>query len=135
MPKDRYTGRVAKNYDYSYTKLDEMPIGWKKKFGLRMCTAIRTNLTTEDALKRFNIEEFKEEYGALKVYTYGSTRIIERLLIPQFSKMSERTCCVCGADATKIAIVWTMPVCDKCANSKLPNSYVDIDYFYGDFNE
>ena len=112
-----------------------MPVGWKKRFGLSMCSALKKCLVKENALDRFRIEDIKEKYGALKVYTYGSTPIVERLLLPKYEKISERVCCICGENATKIAIPWIVPVCDKCANSDRPNSYVDIDYYYGEFNE
>lgn len=135
LPRDRYSGRVPRDYDYSYTKLDEMPRGWRKRLGLKLCAALKKRLIKENALDRFAIEDIKEEYGAMKVYTYGSTRSIERLLIPSYEKMTERICCVCGENATKVSIVWTVPLCDKCANSSRPNSYVDIDYFYEGVNE
>ena len=134
LPKDNYTGRVPNNYDYSYTKLDEMPAGWRKKFGLSMCSSIKKTLEKQNALKGFAIESIKEKFGALQVYTYGGTRVIENLVLPNYSKISERVCCVCGERATKIAVPWIVPLCDKCANSERPNSYVDIDYYYGEEN-
>ena len=44
LPKNRYTGRVPDGYDYSYTALDWMPPGWKKKFGIKMCKDIKKSL-------------------------------------------------------------------------------------------
>lgn len=33
MPRNRWTGKVPEDYDYSYTELDSMPDGWRKAFG------------------------------------------------------------------------------------------------------
>ena len=132
LPKNNMTGRVPDNYDYSYTALDWMPPGWKKKFGLKMCKDIAKSLTRTGNPRKFQIEDIKEKYGALHVYTYGSTLEIENKILPKYERISQRVCGVCGEPATKISIAWIYPLCDKCANSGRPNSYVDIDYFYGE---
>ena len=33
LPRNRWTGLVHPDYDYSYTELDAMPTGWRKAFG------------------------------------------------------------------------------------------------------
>lgn len=33
LPRNRWTGKVQEDYDYSYTELDGMPDGWRKAFG------------------------------------------------------------------------------------------------------
>ncbi len=33
IPRNRWTGKVPEDYDYSYTELDSMPDGWRKAFG------------------------------------------------------------------------------------------------------
>ncbi len=130
LPKNRYTGRVPDGYDYSYTALDWMPPGWKKKFGIKMCKDIKKSLEKNSGPIAYQIEDIKEKYGALEVYGYGSTIDIENRVLPKYERMSERICGVCGKPATKIAIAWIFPLCDDCANSERPNSYVDIDYYY-----
>ena len=37
IPRNRWTGKVPEDYDYSYTELDSMPDGWRKAFGEQMC--------------------------------------------------------------------------------------------------
>ena len=44
MPRNRWTGEVPEDYDYSYTELDSMPDGWRKAFGEQMCEDIREEL-------------------------------------------------------------------------------------------
>ena len=41
IPRNRWTGKVPEDYDYSYTELDSMPDGWRKAFGEQMCEDIR----------------------------------------------------------------------------------------------
>ena len=33
IPRNRWTGKVPEDYDYSYTELDSMPDGWRKALG------------------------------------------------------------------------------------------------------
>ena len=132
LPKSMYTNRPPDGYDYSYTVLDWMPAGWKKKFGVKMCKDIMKSLESNRCVDRFQIEDIKEKYGELRVYTYGSTMEIEGKILPKYTGISQRICGICGEPATKISIGWIFPLCDKCANSSKPNSYVDIDYYYGE---
>lgn len=44
IPRNRWTGKVPEDYDYSYTELDSMPDGWRKAFGEQMCEDIRDEL-------------------------------------------------------------------------------------------
>lgn len=39
IPRNRWTGKVPEDYDYSYTELDSMPDGWRKAFGEQMLRA------------------------------------------------------------------------------------------------
>ena len=41
LPRNRWTGEVAEDYDYHYTELDGMPDGWRIAFGKQMCEEIR----------------------------------------------------------------------------------------------
>ena len=38
IPRNRWTGKVPEDYDYSYTELDSMPDGWRKAFGEQMAS-------------------------------------------------------------------------------------------------
>lgn len=132
LPKDMHTNRVPAGYNYSYTVLDWMPIGWRNKFGIKMCKDIMKSLEANGNINHFQIEDIKEKYGALRVYTYGSTMEIEDKILPRYERLSQKTCVVCGERATKISKSWIVPICDECANRDRPDSYVDIDYFYGE---
>ena len=49
MPRNRWTGEVPEDYDYSYTELDSMPDGWRKAFGEQK----PYGLTPEEAAVQF----------------------------------------------------------------------------------
>ena len=60
MPRNRWTGEVPEDYDYSYTELDSMPDGWRKAFGEQMCEDIREELVRAEYLDQYRITQIKE---------------------------------------------------------------------------
>ena len=36
MPRNRWTGNIPEDFNYSYTELDALEDGWRKAFGERM---------------------------------------------------------------------------------------------------
>ena len=88
IPRNRWTGKVPEDYDYSYTELDSMPDGWRK---------------------------IKEKYGTLCWYDFGCTERMLRDIIPKYEHLSARTCIRCGNPATKVSTGWISPYCDTCA--------------------
>ena len=68
MPRNRWTGAVPEDYDYSYTELDSMPNGWRKAFGKQMCEDIREELIRAEYLDQYRITQIKEKYGTLCWY-------------------------------------------------------------------
>lgn len=116
IPRNRWTGEVVEDYDYSYTELDAMPDGWRKVFGEQMCEEIQNELnklSEEDKLK-YRILQIKEKYGYLRWYSNWHTDEIAKI-ITKYEELSERTCIKCGAPATKISLGWISPWCDECA--------------------
>ena len=57
IPRNRWTGKIPEDYDYSYTELDSMPDGWRKAFGSK-CVKISVrnwyvpSISTNTALPR-----------------------------------------------------------------------------------
>lgn len=115
MPHNRWTDEIPEDFDYSYTELDAMPDGWRKAFGEQMCEEIREELVRVDYLEKYRIAQIKEKYGFLRWYDFGGTEKMNREIIPKYAHLSERTCIMCGAPATKIATGWISPYCDACA--------------------
>ena len=116
LPRNRWTGEVVEDYDYSYTELDAMPDGWRAAFGEQMCEEIQheLNMMKPDLANDFRIMQIKEKYGRLCFYTNWVTNSINGI-INKYDKISAHTCISCGAPATKISKGWISPWCDKCS--------------------
>ena len=130
LPRNRWTGKVVENYDYSFTELDDMPDGWRIAFGEQFCADIQHELDKlkPEAAADFRVLQIKEKFGQLRFYTNWVTEGINEV-IRQYENLSEHTCIGCGAPATKISTGWISPWCDKCAG-KIHDNTVDIDEFY-----
>ena len=132
VPRNRFSGEVVENYDYSYTELDEMPDGWRKAFGEQICEEIQRELNKlpdKDRLS-YRILQIKEKFGYLRWYTNWSTIGLDNI-IRKYEQISERTCIKCGAAATKISNGWISPWCDECAKEVIKcDNLINIeDYF------
>ena len=126
IPRNRWTGKVPEDYDYSYTELDSMPDGWRKAFGEQMCEDIREELVCAEYLDQYRITQIKEKYGTLCWYDFGGTERMLRDIIPKYEHLSARTCIRCGNPATKVSIGWISPYCDTCAG-KISHSSMEIN--------
>lgn len=130
LPRNRWTGEVIEDYDYSFTELDDMPDGWRIAFGEQFCADIQHEL---DKLKPetaadFRVLQTKEKFGRLAFYTNWVTEGIDEV-IRRYENLSEHTCIGCGAPATKVSTGWLSPWCDKCTE-KIHDNTIDIDEFY-----
>lgn len=117
IPRNRWTDEEVEDYDFTWTELDAMPEGWRKLFGEHMCAEIAAILKKADYLDKYRIIQIKEKYGSLRWYDAGvPVKISEELdaLIRFYEILSERTCIVCGAPATRITTGWISPYCDNC---------------------
>lgn len=122
LPRNRWTGEVSDDYDYSYTELDAMPDGWRKAFGEQMCQEIYDDLILNNCLDTYRIMQIKEKFGLLRWYDSSTTEKIIREIIPKYEALSKKICINCGNPATKVSTGWISPYCDKCA----PKGSVDI---------
>lgn len=124
LPRNRWTDEVVEDYDYTWTELDAMPTGWRNAFGEQICAEIAAILKKANYLDKYRIVQIKEKYGSLRWYDAGvPIEISEELdtLIRFYEILSERTCIVCGAPATRITTWLISPYCDNCV-SKDENS-------------
>lgn len=129
LPRNRWTGEVVDNYDYSFTELDDMPDGWRIAFGEEMCEEIQQALNElGKQANTFRILQIKEKFGYLRLYTNWYTSKISNI-IHKYEDMSRYICIECGAPASKITTGWINPWCDKCAEN-YHESTVDINDFY-----
>ena len=115
LPRNRWTGRVVEDYDYSWTELDAMPGGWRKAFGIDLCRDLKEALVKSNMLDKYRISQIKEKYGSLRWYDFGNTKEGYEV-IDRYEKLSEETCIACGDKATRISIGWISPFCDSCGS-------------------
>ena len=110
----------------SYTELDALEPGWRKKFGMDLCKDLRKQLIKEGNLFKFRVTQIKEKFGSLRFYfNNGSDEIFK--IIGKYEDISARTCIRCGKPATRISRGWISPYCDSCYPEK---DYIPIDEFY-----
>ena len=103
LPHNRQTDEVDKDYNYSYTELDSMPIGWRKAFGIDICNEIKRALEKDiRLLSEYRITQIKEKYGTLRWYSNFTTKELSEV-IDKYERLSSHTCIVCGKEATKIS--------------------------------
>ena len=110
--------KTDKPIEYPYTYLDDIPYGWKRAFGIKMCEEIRSVLIKGKYLYNYRVAQVKEKYGGLRWYDEGAPSSIWRELqdiINKYEKLSYHTCICCGHPATKISKGWISPFCDNCA--------------------
>ena len=131
IPRNRWTGFIPDDYDYSYTEIDDMPTGWRKAFGLQMCDEIAEILKKADYLNEYRITQIKEKYGYLRWYDFGVPESIFTelgLVIAKYEVLSSKICIKCGKPATKVTLGWIEPYCDECISNNC--KYADIDEYY-----
>lgn len=121
IPRSLWSGEIHPDYDYSFTKLDDLPEGWRIAFGEELCEEIKAALLRdggEEALNAYRVLDIKEKYGVLRWYDrHGNNEIYK--LINQYAARSAVTCIQCGKPATKRSMGYICPYCDACAG-KLP---------------
>ena len=114
LPRNVFTDELPDNYDYSYTLLDEMPSGWKKSFGLKMCNELKKVLIETNCLDTFRIHQIKEKYGTLRIYSNFTNDKLEKV-ISKYEDLSASTCLYCGQPAEYVTLGWISYLCEKCA--------------------
>ena len=132
IPKDPFSGEMIKNYDYSFTYLDECPEGWRELF-FNMCTLIKPILIKYEKLNDFRLLQVKEKYGRLAIYHAGAPESVNDI-ISYYEHLSCKVCVGCGKPATKITPGWISPWCDECA-SEHGQYCIDIDEWFKEIKE
>ena len=131
LPRNRWTGNIPKDYNYSYTELDAMPDGWRKAFGLLMCEDIKNVLIKENFLYDYRIMDIKEKYGTLHWYDGGSTQEIADI-IANYEYISGYTCIKCGKfNVDMFDDGWISPYCDECFSHQRKMVNRNVERFGG----
>ena len=122
MPRNRWTGEVPNDFNYSYTELDAMDNGWRQAFGERMCEEIRNALIEDNCLEEYRISQIKEKYGTLRWYDFGTTQKVYDI-VAKYEYISGFICQNCGRPYAKEFNTggWICTLCENCASEIFPN--------------
>lgn len=117
----------------SSIELDAMEPGWRIKFGEDICKEIKKSILTTYIkneqptslfgkikcyckgirhLYSYRIQQIKEKFGQLRWYAYGDTEDTLKI-ISKYEDISERTCIICGKEATYRSTGWVCPFCEE----------------------
>ena len=115
----------------SYSELDDMPDGWRKRFGIQFCKELKEAIhkcKDKTYRSKFRIVDIKEKFGTLRVYVNLCSDEVDRV-IQKYEYISQYVCVTCGEDAVKKTTGWICPYCEKC----LPDNqiWVWIQPIYG----
>ena len=105
----------------TYTELDAMDKGWRKRFGIDICKDVKKSLLKNGGIKhllKYRIMQIKEKFGRLRWYDENGTTEILSQIIPKYEELSYHTCISCGKPATKLTTGWICPYCDDCIGDR-----------------
>ena len=128
IPRYDWSGEIVKDYDYTSTYLDDIPVGWKIAFGEMMCEEIKQELIRCNYLNEFRIVQAKEKFGGLRIYTNGEPVDCKvQQIIDKYSALSENICVICGKPDVPITNNgWISPYCKKCFTT--PNDWYKKEF-------
>ena len=120
-PRNVWNDEEIEDYDYSYTILDDMPEGWKKRFGEELCEDLKEELEKCNYLDKYRIVQLKEKYSSMRLYDGGSPRESHvQEIIDKYEHISGRTCVCCGKFPVPVTDAgWILPICKECFEKKV----------------
>lgn len=117
LPRNVWTGKVRKDYDYSYTEYDHIPKGWKIGFGKFLLEDLKVACLKTNFLDKLRFSQIKEKYGTLRMYNFGAPQEVHNVL-EKYEFISEHVCIQCGSPYACIVndYGWCLPLCECCWN-------------------
>lgn len=115
-PKNVWTGKISKDYDYTWINWGCSP-GWEKAYGNMYMKELG------DEIKRIGQKDFmilqeKEKFATHRLYTNGTSEKAYEI-IDKYEFISEHVCYFCGRPDTHVTDTgWILPVCPKCYEKK-----------------
>lgn len=100
-----------------YNELDDMPEGWRRSFGMKMCDEIKRQLKEEKNLYKLRITQIKEKFGTLRFYVASASKEVYNI-IDKYEDISYRTCISCGRPAKYLTTGWICPYCENCLSEE-----------------
>ena len=112
-PKSVWTGKILKDYDYSYIEWGWSK-GWDAAFGQMYLEELDEAVQKSGHADKFYIEQIKEKYGSARTYVSFYTDAI-RDVINKYEYLSQNICICCGKpDVPMINTGWMSPECFDC---------------------
>ena len=65
IPRNVFTDQISENYDYSWTRLDDLEPGWKIAFGEQLCEELKEALSKAHYVNKFRFSCIKEKLAHL----------------------------------------------------------------------
>ena len=98
---------------YSYTRYEDIPLGWRKAFGKQFLKELKCCLKKNKELKTFRFLEIKEKYGTLRLSCACASHETYEVL-NKYEALSEQYCINCGEKAKYITDGWIQFLCERC---------------------
>lgn len=126
LPRSLTTDKISDSYDYQYTLLEDIPIGWREKFGIELCEKMKKVLEKYNMLKDYRILQIKEKFGELRIHGNWSNEEFDAV-IEKYIEYSRIICYRCGDKATHFDLLWRLcPVCSSCID-ELQKEFETVD--------
>ena len=116
-PYNVWTGKPLEDYDYEYTRADDIPRGWRIAFGDQMLEELDQLLKKYNFEKEYRIVQIKEKFGGLRWYDDGFPEEgweEYKAWLYKYEDLSFKTCMSCGKPAIGLTKGWIMPLCKDC---------------------
>lgn len=117
IPRNVWTGKIVKNYNYDYTEYDNLSKGWQKGFGELWLEELREALLKTNSIDKFMFTELKEKYGSFRQYYFNAPKEVYEILY-KYEFISKYICYQCGSPYACIVddYGWYLPLCKECWN-------------------
>ena len=114
-------------YNFDDTLLDDMPSGWRKRFGLQMCADIKQALEKNNIIiELYKVFQVKEKFGELHWYDNNICEDVKDI-VDTYCFISKYVCCNCGdIHDIKLSNGWICPYCEKCREKLGINHYFSV---------
>lgn len=96
---------------YMYTKMDNVPDGWRVSFGDKFLKEIKEAIIRDNYLDQYCVTDVKEKYGELR--WYDNTDITDDI-IDKYEDMSTKICQICGKPAEVVTEGYVAYLCNDC---------------------
>ena len=115
LPRNVWTGKVPKDYDYTYTEYGCLSKGWKAGFGKFWLEDLHEALIKTNFMDKFMFMELKEKYGSFRQYCNGAPEEVHEV-IRKYEFISEYICYQCGSPHACVVndYGWYLPLCKDC---------------------